>query len=92
MVRHPWRVGIELGAEELYGGRNNFVYDDISALFGAAAQIEIFREDALQDTLLSLDGGNTCWEVTGDCDLDADVVGWWDCLDDVFTYAADHTD
>jgi len=85
-------VGIELGAEGLYGRRNNFVFDDIRTLYGAGSQIEIFTEDVDQDTLLSLDGGNTCWEVTGDCDQDADITAYWDFFGDVYTHGADPTD
>jgi choline dehydrogenase-like flavoprotein len=37
-------VGIEHGAEELYGATNNFVFNDIRNLYGQGAQIRIFRE------------------------------------------------
>ena len=66
-------VGIEHGAEELYGSANNFVFNDVKALYGNKAQIEIFRENSSQDTLISMDGGSTCYVFTGNCDQDSDI-------------------
>ena len=76
-------VGVEHGAEELYGGSNNFVYNDIRSLYGNSAQVRIFRENANQDDLLVMDSdglgsGTACWSVTGDCYLDPDVDDYWD--------------
>ena len=63
-------VGIEHGAEELYGASNNFVFGDINAQYGSGSQIQIFRENATQDLLIVMDadgmgGGSTCWSETG---------------------------
>lgn len=76
-------VGIEHGAEELYGASNNFVFNAIAAEYGNGAQIRIFRENATQDQLLVMDadgmgGGSSCWVETGNCFLDADIVDYWD--------------
>ncbi len=71
-------MGIEHGAEELYGFQNNFVFNDVEALYGNGAHVQIFRENNSQDTLLSMDGGNTCWVVTGDCANDGDISDYWD--------------
>jgi monoamine oxidase len=76
-------VRIEDGAEELYGTTNNFVFNDIKALYGASAQVRIFQESPQQDTLIVMDadgmgGGNTCWSETGNCDADPDIVDYWD--------------
>jgi monoamine oxidase len=76
-------VGIEHGAEELYGASNNPVFDDIKAAYGTGAQIRIFRENSTQDQLVVMDadgmgGGNTCWVQTGNCDADPDIVDYWD--------------
>ena len=38
-------MGIERGAEELYGSTNNFVFDDVKNLYGNGAQIRIYREN-----------------------------------------------
>jgi hypothetical protein len=63
-------VGIEHGAEELYGTTNNFVFNDIKS-----AQVRIFTETPNDDELYVMDadglgGGNTCWSESGDCDQD----------------------
>jgi monoamine oxidase len=76
-------VGIEHGAEELYGATNNFVFDDVKNEYGAGAQTKIFQENPQQDTLIVMDadgmgGGNTCWVATGNCDADADIEDYWD--------------
>ncbi len=76
-------VGIERGAEELYGATNNFVFNDIKSVYGASAQTKIFEETPQQDTLIVMDadgmgGGSTCWSETGNCDSDADIVDYWD--------------
>lgn len=85
-------VRIENGAEELYGTTNNFVFNDIKAVYGAQAQIKIFQENPQQDTLIVMDadglgGGNTCWSETGNCDADADINDYWD-----FYYATGNYD
>jgi monoamine oxidase len=85
-------MGIEHGAEELYGTANNFVFNDIKALYGNNAQVEIFKENNQQDTLLSMDGGDTCWVVTGDCYLDSDIYDYWDFYYDFPTHGSDPTD
>jgi len=76
-------VGIEHGAEELYGATNNPIFDDINSVYGNGAQIRIFRENSTQDQMIVMDadgmgGGNTCWVETGNCDSDADIVDYWD--------------
>ncbi|HIL80840.1 MAG TPA: PKD domain-containing protein, partial [Myxococcales bacterium] len=76
-------VGIEHGAEELYGAANNPIFDDITAAYGNGAQIRIFRENSTQDQMIVMDadgmgGGNTCWAETGNCDSDPDIVDYWD--------------
>ena len=52
-------VGIEHGAEELYGSKNNFVFNDVKNKYGTGAQSKIFLESKTQDTLISIDGGTT---------------------------------
>ncbi|MFP6628748.1 MAG: FAD-dependent oxidoreductase, partial [Myxococcota bacterium] len=76
-------VGIEHGAESLYGPRQNFLYGDINAEYGIGSQIQIFKEDASQDALIVMDadgmgGGSACWSETGSCFRDADIVHYWD--------------
>jgi monoamine oxidase len=76
-------VGIEHGAEELYGSSNNFVFDDIKAEYGNSAQTKIFQENISQDTMIVMDGdgmgaGTPCWSETGDCADDPDIVDYWD--------------
>lgn len=90
-------VGIEHGAEELYGSTNNFVFDDIRNLYGTGAQIRIFRENPQQDTLIVMDadgmgGGSTCWAETGNCDSDPDIVDYWDFYYDTGNHDDDPTD
>jgi hypothetical protein len=85
-------VGIEHGAEELYGSKNNFVFNDVKNLYGAKAQVEIYQENASQDTLISMDGGSTCWVATGNCDQDADIYDYWDFYYDVGNHSSDPTD
>ena len=76
-------VGIEYGAEELYGAANNFLFDDIAAEYGSGAQIRIFQENSTQDQLIVMDadglgGGSPCWSETGNCFQDPDIVDYWD--------------
>ena len=90
-------VGIEHGAEELYGATNNFVFNDVKAEYGARAQTKIFLENPQQDTLMVMDadgmgGGNTCWVATGNCDADADIVDYWDFYGDIGNHSNDPTD
>jgi monoamine oxidase len=86
-------VGIELGAEELYGSKNNFVFNDIKGLYGAGAQTQIFTESSSQDTLISMDGGaSTCWDWWGTCSQDADIVDFWGYYSHVASHAGDATD
>jgi monoamine oxidase len=85
-------VGIEHGAEELYGSKNNFVFNDVKNLYGKAAQVEIFQENSTQDTLISMDGGSTCWVATGNCDQDADIYDYWDFYYDTGNHSNDPTD
>ena len=85
-------VGIEHGAEELYGSKNNFVFNDVKNLYGKSAQIEIFQENSSQDTLISMDGGSTCWVATGNCDEDADIYDYWDFYYDTGNHSNDPTD
>jgi len=90
-------VGIERGAEELYGTTNNFVYNDIKAEYGPGAQIRIFEETPQSDTLIVMDadgmgGGNTCWSESGNCDADPDIVDYWDFYYATGDYANHPTD
>ena len=85
-------VGVELGAEELYGPTNNFVFDDIKGFYGNSAQQKIFTESKTQDTLISMDGGNTCWVWEGTCDSDTDISDYWDFYYHVGSHASDPTD
>ena len=85
-------VRIEDGAEELYGSKNNFVFNDIKNLYGNNAQVEIFLENGSQDTLISMDGGSTCWVATGNCDQDADIYDYWDFYYDIGNHSSDPTD
>jgi monoamine oxidase len=84
-------VGIEHGAEELYGATNNFVFNDIKSLYGNGAHIEIFKESKAQDTLIQIDGTSTCL-VSNDCDSDADIVDYWDFYYDTGNHDNDLTD
>lgn len=90
-------VGIEHGAEELYGALNNFLFNDIVAEYGTGAQVRIFRENSSQDQLIVMDadglgGGSSCFAETGDCFLDADIVDYWDFYYDIGLHEADPTD
>ncbi|MFP6641020.1 MAG: FAD-dependent oxidoreductase, partial [Myxococcota bacterium] len=90
-------VGIEHGAEELYGTLNNFVFNQIVSEYGSGAQIPIFLENSSQDQMLVMDadgmgGGNTCWVVTGDCYLDADIYDYWDFYYQIGDHNNDATD
>jgi hypothetical protein len=90
-------VGIEHGAEELYGATNNFVFNDIKSEYGSGAQIRIFRDNPQQDTLIVMDadgmgGGSTCWSETGNCDADADIVDYWDFYQETGNHDNDPTD
>lgn len=76
-------VGIEHGAEELYGSQGcNPVYEKIKEAFGANAQVPIRTDAADQDTLIVMDAGSggpakLCWSETGDCDQDKDIRNYW---------------
>ena len=48
-------VGIEHGAEELYGATNNFVYNDVRNEYGSGAQTKIWQENPQQDSLIVMD-------------------------------------
>ncbi len=90
-------VGIEHGAETLYGSTNNFIYNDIQAEYGNGSQLRIFRENSSQDTLIVMDadgmgGGTTCWAETGDCYLDNDIDDWWSFYGDIGKHDNDATD
>ena len=97
--RHGGRIGsstlgtvrIELGAEELYGARNNFIFNDIEAVFGPGAHTEIYQGGSTQDELISMDGGATCWS-WGDCDLDPDIAEFWRYYRHVGSHANDASD
>ena len=76
-------VGIEHGAESLYGSQNNFIYGDINSLYGSGSQIRIFRGNSNQDQLIVMDadgtgGGSPCWSETGNCYLDPAIDDYWD--------------
>lgn len=49
-------MGVERGAEELYGPKNNFIYNDIKAAFGKKSQKKIGTVTTTNDRLLILDG------------------------------------
>ena len=85
-------VGIEHGAEELYGATNNFVFNDIVSVYGAGAQTAIYQGGSSQDQLISMDGGSTCWVWTGNCDQDNDIADYWDFYYDVGNHTNDATD
>jgi len=90
-------VGIEHGAEELYGAMNNFVFNDIQAAYGVGAQTKIFEGSPTQDTMIVMDadgmgGGSTCWSETGSCGSDADIVDYWDFYYDIGNHSNDPTD
>ena len=90
-------VGIEHGAEELYGAANNPIFDDIKAAYGNGAQIRIFRGNSTQDQMIVMDadgmgGGNTCWVETGNCDADPDIVDYWDFYYQIGSHDNDATD
>ncbi len=90
-------VGIEHGAEELYGTTNNFVFNDIKAEYGNNAQVRIYRETPTQDDLYVMDadgmgGGNLCWSASGDCDADTDIVHYWDFYEATGNYDDHPTD
>jgi len=76
-------VGIEHGAESLYGKNNNFIYNDIKSEYGASAQVTLWRENVQNDTLIVMDadgmgGGSPCWRWAGNCGQDLDIQGYWD--------------
>jgi monoamine oxidase len=92
-------VGIEHGAEELYGAKNNFVFNDIKAAYGNGAQVGIFEDTPSQDTLIVMDadgmgGGSTCWAESkaGNCAGDADIEDYWDFYYDIGDHSNDPTD
>jgi len=92
-------VSIEHGAEELYGSKNNFVYNDIKAAYGKNAQVPIFEDTANQDTLIVMDadgmgGGSTCWSegMTNSCAGDPDIEDYWDFYYDIGSHSNDPTD
>ena len=92
-------VGIEHGAEELYGMTNNFVFSDIKSEYGNFAQVGIFQGGDTQDTLIVMDadgmgGGSTCYRYaeTGNCDLDVDIIDYWDFYNDIGNHSNDSTD
>jgi monoamine oxidase len=76
-------VGIEHGAESLYGKNNNFVFNDIKSEYGTGAQIRLWQESVQSDTLIVMDadgmgGGNPCWVWNGNCGSDTDIEDYWD--------------
>jgi len=85
-------VGVEHGAEELYGSKNNFVFNDVKGLYGNLAQTKIYQGGNTQDQVLSMDGGNTCLVYTGNCDQDGDIEDYWDFYYDVGNHTNDATD
>ncbi len=90
-------VGIEHGAEELYGKTNNFVFNDIKSEYGPQAQVTIFAENPQNDTLIVMDadgmgGGNTCWSETGNCGSDPDISDYWAFYYDTGNYSNHPTD
>jgi monoamine oxidase len=85
-------VNVELGAEELYGTTNNFVFDDIKAEYGNSAQSKIYTGGNTQDQLISMDGGTTCFVYTGNCDKNSDISDYWDFYYHIGDHASDATD
>ena len=65
---------LDMGAEEHYTQKNNPVYDAVVEKFGSESYVRFY----VGDTLLSMDGGNTCWENTGSCYQDTDIKNYWD--------------
>ena len=64
---------IEMGAEEHYLAKNNPIHDAVIGELGADAYTRAYPGD----TLLSMTGGMTCWENTGSCEDDPDIVDYW---------------
>jgi monoamine oxidase len=92
-------VRIENGAEELYGAKNNFVYNDIQGAYGKNAQVGIFEDSTSQDTLIVMDadgmgGGNSCWRraKVDNCSGDADIEDYWSFYGDIGEHSFDSTD
>ena len=82
MGRHGGRVysatlgetRIEMGAEEHYLGRNNPIYKAVVDAYGA----DVYGQAYAGEQMISMDGGKTCWEETGNCAADADIQNFWD--------------
>ena len=74
---------IELGAEEHYLGRNNPIYEAVVNAFGS----DVYAETYVGEEMISMDGGRTCWEETGDCEDDADIRNYWEYLEYWENYA-----
>lgn len=64
---------IEMGAEEHYLAKNNPIYQAVVDELGADAYTRAY----VGDQLVSMNGGKTCWEDTGDCEDDPDIRDFW---------------
>ena len=64
---------IEMGAEEHYLATNNPIYNAVVGELGADAYVPAYPGD----TLISMNGGETCWEETGRCEQDRDIRNYW---------------
>jgi len=81
-------VGIELGAEELYGPLNNFIYNDIASLSPPLIQTPIWTYSNSQDERIEI-GGSSVWaNATGD----ADIFDYWDFFDHIILHSGDPSD
>ena len=67
---------IDMGAEEHYLKQNNPIYKSVVKKLGKDAYAVTYD----QDTLISMDGGQLCWEETGSCSDDPDINNYWKYL------------
>lgn len=81
-------VGIELGAEELYGPLNNFIFNDIASLSPPLTQTPIWTYSNTQDERIEI-GGSAVWANTTN---DSDIFDYWDFLDHILVHAGDPSD
>jgi len=78
---------IESGAEEHYLAKNNPIYDQVVNTFGK----DVYTKPYAGDSMLVMDGRRSCWEETGDCEDDEDIVNYWQYFDH-YSSRAKHSD
>lgn len=78
---------IELGAEEHYLKTNNPIYDQVVEAFGK----DIYTQPYTGDSMLVMEKGQSCWEESGDCEDDKDIVNYWNYLEH-YSSRTKHTD